>query len=104
MSNPWHDLFAKMGAMTTKVFAYWTMSNGARFYFAIPRPDKLRDDAFTSDVEFPFLFSEICSLEIPRSKGKGEFEFKNDLDGIATLLPVHGLHSAVTPDRITITM
>jgi hypothetical protein len=97
-------MFVKIGAIKSTVFAYWSMSNGASFWFAIPETAKIGDDTFTNDVEFPFVFSEICSLEIPRSRGKGEFEFRNDLESIAALFPIHGLLTTVSGDRIIITV
>ena len=88
--------------MEAEVFAYWTMSNGAEFWLAIPKADQIRGDQFTSDVGFPFRFSEICCLEIPRSVRAGAFELRNDLEGIAAIFSKTDLPIIIKHDRIKI--
>src|SRR4051794_39455733 len=92
----------KMGISNLKVYAEWTMSNGAVFHFAIPAAHKVEENKFSDAVEFPFTFDEICQIEIPRSIGKGRLALRNDLESVAALLPIRGLHAVQTHELLTI--
>jgi hypothetical protein len=103
MNNSWRELFLRIGNLKDQVLARWSMSNGAVFWFAIPGSAKVEGESFSDDVEFPFDFSEIISLEIPRSTGQGEFEIKNNLESVAAVLPISGLDIEVALDRVILT-
>lgn len=102
MSNPWYELFTRIGATMERAFAYWSMSNGAKFYLNIPKPEQVKVNTFSDDLEFPFTFSEILSLEFPKSFGKGTFELTNDLEQLVDLFPIPGLKREVQHDRIIV--
>src|SRR5262245_54215396 len=103
VKNPWHELLLKLGSMEKSVVAHWSMSNGSDFLFAVPKAASIQEDSFSSDIEFPFTFSEICSIRIPRTIGKGSFELRNDLDSIYDAISsIPGVAVAFVDEWITI--
>jgi hypothetical protein len=104
VSKSWFELFKRLGALRSRVYGRWTMKDGARFHFAIPSHDKVGETTFSDDVEFPFTYSEIVSLEIPRKIGQGKLALENDLTSIQTAFPIEGLRVTVDSEQTTLSV
>lgn len=103
MRNPWQNLLLTLGRLETTVIAQWSMSNGSVFWLAVPKVDRVLQNSYSDDVEFPFTFSEILRLTIPQQMGQGKIAFTNDLESIYKVITgFQGLNITYATNRISI--
>jgi hypothetical protein len=66
----WKQIFISLAELDRSICAEWHMDNGTSFFFGIPKLTQIQEDSFSNDVEFPFRFAEIVSIDIPHKFGK----------------------------------
>lgn len=67
---------------------------------SLPIAERVREESFSEEVEFPFTFDEIRQIEF-QSK-LGSVELNPNMDAIRSLFPVAGLKAEFRKDLIVV--